>query len=154
MSSDHLILCCPLLLLPSIFPSIRDFSNELAVRIRWPKYWSFGFSISPSNEYSRLISFKIDWFDLLAVEGTLKMVEWNHQFNGHKLMQTLGDDEGQGSLACCMQAIELQSLTRLGSWTTRTCQVTSTFLKYQKHSESVIFTSTFFSFGIWRAEKI
>ena len=108
MSSDHLILCCPLLLLPSIFPSIRDFSNELAVRIRWPKYWSFGFSISPSNGYSRLISFKIDWFDLLAVEGTLKMVEWNHQFNGHKLMQTLGDNEGQGSLTCCMQAIGLQ----------------------------------------------
>ena len=62
---------CPLLLLPSIFPSIRVFSNELALRIRWPKYWSFSFSISPSNEYSRLISFRIDWFDLLAVQGTL-----------------------------------------------------------------------------------
>ena len=72
MPSNHLILFCPLLLLPSIFPNIRVIFNELAVRIRWPKYWSFGFSISPSNEYSGLISFRIDWFDLLAVQGTLK----------------------------------------------------------------------------------
>ena len=70
MSSNHFILCCPLLLLTSIFPSIRVLSNELAIRIRWPKYWSF--SIGPSNGYSGLISFKIDWFDLLAVQGTLK----------------------------------------------------------------------------------
>ena len=67
MSSSHLILCCPLLLLPSVFPSIRGFSNELAFHIRWPKYWNFSFSISLSNEYSGLISFRIDWFDLLAV---------------------------------------------------------------------------------------
>ena len=66
----HLILCCPLLLLPSVFPNIRVFSNESALCIRWPKYWSF--SISPSNEYSGLISFRIDWFDLLAVQGALK----------------------------------------------------------------------------------
>ena len=72
MPSNHLTLCCPLLLLPSIFPSIRFFSNELALHIRWPKYWSFSFSISPSNEYSGLISFRIDWFDLLAVQGALK----------------------------------------------------------------------------------
>ena len=72
MLSNHLILCCSLLLLPSIFPSIRVFSNESALRIRWPKYWSFSFSISPSNEYSGLISFRIDWLDLLAVQGTLK----------------------------------------------------------------------------------
>ena len=72
MPSNHLILCCPLLLLPSILLSIRIFSNESALHIRWPKYWSFSFSISPSNEYSRLISFRIDWFDLLAVQGTLK----------------------------------------------------------------------------------
>ena len=72
MPSNHLILCCPLLLLPSIFPSIRVFSNESALCIRWPKYWSFNFSISPSNEYSGLISFRIDWFDHLAVQGTLK----------------------------------------------------------------------------------
>ena len=72
MPSNHLILCCPLHLLPSIFPNIRVFSNESVLRIRWPKYWSFSFSISPSNEYLGLISFRIDWFDLLAVQGTLK----------------------------------------------------------------------------------
>ena len=72
MPSNHLILCCPLLLLPSIFPSIRVFSNELALPIRWPKYWSFSFSINSSDEYSGLISFRIDWFVLLAVQGTLK----------------------------------------------------------------------------------
>ena len=70
--SNHLVLCCPLLHLPSIFLSIRVFSNELALCIRWPKYWSFSFSINPSNEYSGLISFRIDWLDLLAVQGTLK----------------------------------------------------------------------------------
>ena len=69
--SNHLILCGPLLLLPSIFPSIRVFSSELALHIRWPKYWSFSFSISPLNEYSGLVSFGIDWFDLLSVQGTL-----------------------------------------------------------------------------------
>ena len=72
MPSNHLILCCPLLLPPSIFPSIRAFSNESVLHIRWPKYWSFSFSISPSNEYSGLISFRMDWLDLLAVQGTLK----------------------------------------------------------------------------------
>ena len=78
MPSNHLILCCPLLLLPSIFPSIRVFSNESVVCIRWPKYWSFNFSVSPSNEYSGLISFRIDWFDLLAVQGTLKSFLQHH----------------------------------------------------------------------------
>ena len=72
MLSNHLILCCPLLLLPSIFPNIRAFSNESTLRIRWPKYWSFSFSISPSSEYSGLISFRIDWLDLLAVQETVK----------------------------------------------------------------------------------
>ena len=72
MPSNHLILCHPLLLLPSIFPSIRVFSNEPVLRSRWPKYWSFSFSISPSNEYSGLISFRIDWLDLLTVQGTLQ----------------------------------------------------------------------------------
>ena len=72
MPSNHLILCRPLLLLPSIFPSIGVFSNESVLLIMWPKYWSFSFSISPSNEYSGLISFRMDWFDLLAVQGTLK----------------------------------------------------------------------------------
>ena len=78
MPSNHLILCHPLLLLPSIFPSIRVFPNESAIRIRWPKYWSFSFSTNPSNEYSKSISFKIDWFDLLAVQGTLKSLLQRH----------------------------------------------------------------------------
>ena len=78
MPSNHLILCCPLLLLLSILPSIRVFSTESVLPIRWPKYWSFSFSISPSNEYSGLISFKIDWLDLLAVQGTLKSLLQHH----------------------------------------------------------------------------
>ena len=78
MSSNHLILCHPLLLPPSIFPSIRVFSNESALCIRWPKYWSFSFNISPSNAYSGLISFRMDWLDLLAVQGTLKSLLQHH----------------------------------------------------------------------------
>ena len=78
MPSSHLILCHPLLLLPSIFPSIRDFSNELALHIRWPKYWSFSFKISPTNEHPGLISFRMDWLDLLAVQGTLKSLLQHH----------------------------------------------------------------------------
>ena len=74
----HLILCCPLLLLPSILPSLRVFSNESVLHIRWPKYWSFSFSISPSNEYSGLISFRMDWLALLAVQGTLKSLLQHH----------------------------------------------------------------------------
>ena len=78
MPSNHLILCCPLLLSPSIFPSIGVFSNESTLCIRWPKHWSFSFNISPSNEHSGLISFKIDWLDLLAVQGTLKSLLQHH----------------------------------------------------------------------------
>ena len=78
MLFNHLILCYPLLLLLSIFPSIRVFSNELALHIRWPNYWSFSFSIGPCNEYSGLNSFRIDWFDLLAVQGTLKSLLQHH----------------------------------------------------------------------------
>ena len=78
MPSNHLILCCPLLLPPSIFPSIRVFSNESVLHIRWPKYWSFSFSISLSNEYSRLVSFRMDWLDLFAVQGTLKSLLQHH----------------------------------------------------------------------------
>ena len=78
MQSNHVILCHPLLLLPSIFPSIRIFSNESVFHIRWPKYWSFSFFISPSNEYSELISFRIDWLDLLVVKGTLKSLLQHH----------------------------------------------------------------------------
>ena len=78
MPSNHLILCCPLLLLPSIFPSIRVFSNESVLHTRWPKYWSFSFSISASNEYSGLISFRMDWLDLFKVQGTLKSLLQHH----------------------------------------------------------------------------
>ena len=78
MPSNHLILCCPLLLLPSIFPSIRVFSNESTLHIRWPKYWSFSFNISPSNEHPELISFRMDSLDLLAVQGTLKSLLQHH----------------------------------------------------------------------------
>ena len=78
MPSNHLMLCRPLLLPPSIFPSIRVFSSESVLHIRWPKYWSFSFSISPSNEYSGLISFKIDWLDFLAVQGTLNSLLQHH----------------------------------------------------------------------------
>ena len=78
MPSNHLILCCPLLHLPSIFPSIRVFSNESALRTRWPKYWSFSFNISPSNELPGMISFRIDWLDLLSVQGTLKSLLQHH----------------------------------------------------------------------------
>ena len=89
MPSNHLILCHPLLLLTSIFPSIRVFSNESALYIMWPKYWSFGFSTSASNEYLGLISFRMDWFDLLAVQGTLKSLfqhhSSKHQFFGFQL---------------------------------------------------------------------
>ena len=78
MPSNHLILCCPLLLLPSIFPNIKVFSNESVLHIRWTKYWSFSFSISPSNEYLGLISFRMDWLDLLAIQGTLKSLLQHH----------------------------------------------------------------------------
>ena len=84
MPSNHLILCCHLLLLPSVRPSIRVFSNESALQITWPKHWSFRFSISPSNEYSGLISFGIDWFGLLAVQGTLKS-----HFQYHNLKESI-----------------------------------------------------------------
>ena len=81
MQSNHLILCCPLLFPPSIFPSIRVFCNESALLIRWPKYWSFSFNISSSNEYSGLISFRTDWFDILEVQGTLKSLLQYHSSN-------------------------------------------------------------------------
>ena len=88
MPSSHLILSCPLLLLPSIFPSIRVFSNESVLCIRWPKYWSFNFSISPSNEYLGLISMRMDWLDLLAVQGTLSRVFSNSTIQKHQFFST------------------------------------------------------------------
>ena len=91
MPSNHLILCCPLLLLPSTFPSIRVFSNESVLPIKWPKYWSFSFSISPSNEYSGLISFRMDWLDLLAVQG-LSRVFSNTTVQKHQFFGTESDN--------------------------------------------------------------
>ena len=88
MPSNHLILFCPLLLSPSIFPSIRVFPNESVLHIRWPKYWSFSFSISPSNEYSGLISFRIDWFDLFAVQGTLRSLLQHHSSKASILLHS------------------------------------------------------------------
>ena len=88
MLSNHLLLCCPLLLLPSIFPSIRVFSNESGMHSRWPKYWSFSFSISPFNEYSGLISFRMDCFDLLAVQGTLKSLLQHHSSKASALQRS------------------------------------------------------------------
>ena len=89
MPSNRLILCHPLLLLPSIFPSIRVFSNELALHIRWPKYWSFSLCIRPPSEYSVLISFRIDWFDLLAVQGTLKSLLQHHSLEASILWHSV-----------------------------------------------------------------
>ena len=89
MPSNRLILCSPLLLLPSFFPSIKVFSNESVFCIRWPKYWSFSFSISPSNEYSGLISFRMDWLDLLAVQGTLKRLLQHHSSKASILQRSV-----------------------------------------------------------------
>ena len=86
--SNHLILCCPLLLQPSIFPSIRVFSNESALHIRWSRYWSFSFSITPSKEYSALISIRMDWLDLLAVQGTLKSLLQHHSWKASILWRS------------------------------------------------------------------
>ena len=107
MPSSHLILCHPLLLLPPIPPSIWVFSNESAFRMRWPKYWSFSFSISACNEHPGLISFRIDWLDLLAVQGTLKSLLQQHSLKASILrrsafftVQLSGVGDGQGGLAC------------------------------------------------------
>ena len=105
MPSNHLILCCPLLLLPSIFPSFRVFPNESALCIRWPKYWSFSLNISPSNEYSGLISFRMDWLDLLAVQGTLKSLLQHHSSKAsilqHSAFFTVQLSHPYRSCYCC-----------------------------------------------------
>ena len=110
MPSNHLILCRPLLLLPSIFPSIRVFSNESVPHIRWPKYWSFSFSISPSNEYSGLISFRMNWLDLLAIQGTLKTL----------LQQHSSKDQFFGTQLSLRTSLVAQTVKRLSTmWETR-----------------------------------
>ena len=96
MPSNHFILCHPLLLLPSIFPSIRVFSNESALHIRWPKYWSFSFNISPTNEHPGLISFRMDWLDLLAVQGTLKSLLQHHSSKASVLITVHLQDSSLG----------------------------------------------------------
>ena len=113
MPSNHLILCCPFLLLPLIFPSIRVFSNESALCIRWPKYWSFSFSISHCKEYSGLTSFEIDWFDLLAFQGTLKSLLQDHSSKSSILRRSAFFIPpyfilmGQLSLICILSASSL-----------------------------------------------
>ena len=110
MPSNHLILCHPLLLLPSIFPSIRVFSNESALHIRWPKYWSFSFNISPSNEHSGLISFRIDWLDLLAVQGTLKNLLKHHRSKASILQRSAFLEQSLYKIDCSCHTIHLQHL--------------------------------------------
>ena len=107
MSSNHLILCHPLLLPPSIFPSISVFSSESALCIRWPKYWSFSFSISPSNEYSGLISFMMDWLDLLAVQGTLRSLLQHHSSKASVLMEALNSIKTQDSLLTYSPVVDI-----------------------------------------------
>ena len=113
MPSNHLILCCPLLLVPPIPPSIRDFSNESVLQVRWPKHWSFCFSISPSKEYSKLISLRMDWLDLLAVQGTLRSLLQHHSSNASILqhsafftvqLSSIHDYWKQHSLDLCWQS--------------------------------------------------
>ena len=103
MPSNHLILCQPLLLLPSIFPSIRIFSNGSALHIRWPKYWSFSYSVSPSNEYSGLIFFRMDWVDLLAVQGTHKSLLQQHSSKAFFMVQLLHPYMTSGKIALTIQ---------------------------------------------------
>ena len=106
MPSNHLILCCPFLLLPSIFHSIRVFSNESVLCIRWPEYWSFTFSISPSNEYSGLISFRMDWLDLLTVQGTLKSFLQHHSSKASILRHSaffIGEGNGTPLQYSCLE---------------------------------------------------
>ena len=107
MPSNHLILCHPLLLLPSIFPSIRIFSNESVLHVRWPKYWSFSFSITPSNEYSGLISFRMNWLDLLAVQGTLKSLLQHHSSKASIL---------QCSVFCIVQLTSIHDYWKNRGW--------------------------------------
>ena len=111
MPTNHLIPCCPLLLLPSIFPSIRVFSNESALCIRWPKYWSFSFNISPSNEHPGLISFRMNWLDLLAIQGTLKNLLQHHSSKASTLCNPLDYTPAGSSVHGIIQARILEWIT-------------------------------------------
>ena len=126
MPSNHLILCHPLLLLPSIFPSIRVFSNESVLRIRWPKYWSFSFSISPSSEHPGLISFRTDWLDLLAVQGTLKSLLQHHSSKASILQRS---------------AFSIVQLSHPYMTTGKTSMITkvSCFKRYENFESGVLF---------------
>ena len=136
MPSNHLILCRPLLLLTSIFPSIRVFSNESVICIRWPKYWSFSYGISPSNEYSGLISFRTEWFDLLAVQGTLKSL---HQHHNSKASSDIslggfpGDSRSKES-ACQCRRHRFDPWVRKIPWR-RKWQSTPVFLSGKSHAQ-------------------
>ena len=112
MPSSHLILCCPLLL-PSTFPGIGVFSSESAIHIRWPKYWSFSFSSSPSNAYSGLISFRMDWFDLLAVPGTLQSLLQHHNSKASILWSSSGEGTGKPLQYSCLGNL-MNSVRRMG----------------------------------------
>ena len=116
MPSSHLILCCPLFLPPSIFPSIRVFSNESALHIRWPKYWSFSFNISPSNECSGLISFRTDWFDLLAVQGTLKSLLQHHSSKASILQHPVKEESEKVGLKLNIQKTKIMASGPITLW--------------------------------------
>ena len=136
MPSNHLILCSPLLLLPSIFPSVRVSSNESALRIRWPKYWSFSFNISPSNEHPGLISFRMDWLDLLATQGTLKNLLQHHSSKASiQLIQYVGFPGGSVVKTLSANAGEVGSTqVRKIPWR-RKWQPTPVFLPGESHGQ-------------------
>ena len=140
MPSNHLILCLPLLLLPSVFPSIRVFSSESALCIRWPKYWSVSFSISPSNEYLRLISFRIDWFDLLAAQGTLKSLLQHHsskasilRYSATFMVQLTSIGEGNGNP---LQYSCLGNAKDRGAWWAAVYRATQSWTRLKRRSSS------------------
>ena len=122
MPSNHLSLCCPLLLLLSIFPSIRVFSNESVLHIRWPKYWCFSLNISPSNEYSALISFRIDWFDLLAVQRILKSLLQHHSSKASILQRSAFFMVHSGLISFridCLISLQSKGLSRVQNYSSK-----------------------------------
>ena len=142
MPSNHLILCHPLLLPPSIFPSIRVFSNESALHIRWPKYWSFSFDISPSNEYSGLISFRMDWLDVPAVQGTLKSLLQHHTLI--KSVLNLNNNNNKSNIYRIEFSYALfhcypHFTDKLTDWGSKVIFSVSRASKRWRHSDSIIF---------------